>query len=526
MSRVRLTPQTSTLLLIIVSALLRLVAAGAVGLGVSESYYYSAARHPSLSYFDQPPAAAWIGWLVLQFAPDAPGLALRLPFIALFAGTTWLMFATTRMLFGLWAGFLSALMLNLTPVFALSAGLFFQPDGPLMFFWLATVHVLARVLIVERAGAADSRRWIQAGVALGLALLSKYSAVFLVTGAAGWIVGRGDARSWLWRREPYLALTAAAVLFLPVLWWNAEHEWISFLWQGSRATAYKGVHASWLLENIGGQILEVSPWIWTLLVLEFVRAVRRSGPQVIARRFLVMMALPPIIVYTAVAAYADVGNHFHWGTPGYLTLLIGLGATLHEAWLRRTRMVTAGIVALAGASATIMILPTVQAATGVFSRGDGAVARMLSGDDDPTLELLDYDSLVPALSRHGLIGRSDVFVFSDRYHVAGKVDYALRGRLPFMVLGADPRAYAFFGSPSAHLGHEGILVSHRSSLDQMRWEYGDYCGVLELLDVVPVLRAQAPVITLYLYRCAPLTAPYPLPYGQEAPSSGTPHPER
>ncbi|MGE3342329.1 MAG: glycosyltransferase family 39 protein [Vicinamibacterales bacterium] len=525
MSRARLTPQTSTLILITAGALLRIVAADAIGLGVSESYYYGAAMHPALSYFDQPPAAAWIGWLVLQVAPEGSSLALRLPFIACFAATTWLMFTTARMLFGPWAGFLSALMLNLTPVFALSAGLFFQPDGPLMCFWLAVVHLLARVMLREPAHEATRRYWMLAGVSLGLALLSKYSAIFLLGGTAMWMSVRRDARAWLRRPDPYLALVAAAAVFAPVLWWNAQHEWLSFIWQGGRATAYKGLHVSWLLQNLGGQLLEVSPWIWLLVLLEVPRAFRRHDAHSTARRFLVVIALPPVVVFTAVAAYADVGNHFHWGTPGYLTLLVSLGATLHEGWQRRPRVMTATIVLMAAASTTIMILPTIQAATGVFSRGTGVIATILAGDHDPTIELVDYDALVPALERHGLRDRPDVFVFSDRHHVAGKVDYALRGRAPFMVFGQDPRAYAFFDTPAAHIGHDGILVSHRPSLDELRWEYGSYCGTFEAIDAVPVLRADVPVVTLYLYRCAPLTVPYPLPYGRAPEPPGLPLPQ-
>ena len=46
-----------------------------------------------------------------------------------------------------------------------------------------------------------------------------------------WFLSR--ARPWLWRREPYLAIVIAALIFSPVVVWNANHDWISFLYQGS-----------------------------------------------------------------------------------------------------------------------------------------------------------------------------------------------------------------------------------------------------------------------------------------------------
>ncbi|MGH7523927.1 MAG: hypothetical protein ACREK8_06445, partial [Gemmatimonadales bacterium] len=54
---------TATLWLIVITGVLRIAAAGSVGLGIGESYYFGAARHLSLSYFDQPPAAAFFAGL-------------------------------------------------------------------------------------------------------------------------------------------------------------------------------------------------------------------------------------------------------------------------------------------------------------------------------------------------------------------------------------------------------------------------------------------------------------------------------
>jgi hypothetical protein len=508
--RLRVSASSATLLLIVVGTVLRLVAASAVGLGVSESYYFSAARHLSLSYFDQPPAAAWLASIALELFGNASGLVVRLPFVLLFAGTTWMMFLVGRRLFSPWAGFFGALMLTLAPVFSLSVGVFFQPDGPLVFFWLAALYCLARPLASDADVPAGHVAWLPAGAMLGMALLSKYSAVFLVVGAGVWLLADQHRRRWLLQPGPYVALIAAALICAPVFIWNANHEWISFRWQAARGMAYQGVHLSWLLENLAGQLVEMSPWIWALLLLEPFRA--GGGPQAQSRRFLLCIGLPPIVVFSAVATYADVGNHFHWGTPGYLTLLVGLGATV-ERWYRdRPRRTAAAVVVLATASISVMTLVSVQAATGRFSEGYGVVSSALADGNDPTIETLDYDVLLTEFTARGLLDEPGLFVFSDRYHVAGKVDYGLKGRLPFMVFGSDPRAYAFFESPSDWVGHPGILVSHRGSLAEIQNEYGAYCAGITPLEPVRVGRRSVPEVTLHLYRCALLTRPYPLPY--------------
>ena len=178
----RISPQAAVTWLIVVSGLLRLVVAWGDGLCFGESYYFSCARHPSLSYHDHPPLSMLLGTLSLLLSGEVGRLVLRWPFIALFAGTTWLMFLLGRRLFGPWPGFYAALLLNLAPIFSLSVGIFLQPEGPLMFFSLACVWCLTHLLV----GPPPRRPlawWAAAGAMLGLAMLSKYAAVLLVAGA-------------------------------------------------------------------------------------------------------------------------------------------------------------------------------------------------------------------------------------------------------------------------------------------------------------------------------------------------------
>src|ERR1700748_1513334 len=101
-------------LLVAGSTLLRLVFAATTGLGVDESYMVTAGRVLSLGYFDHPPAAWWLSWGAAHlFGSEAP-IVVRLPFILLFALSTWLMYR----LGGIWA----ALLLNLSPVFGVTTG--------------------------------------------------------------------------------------------------------------------------------------------------------------------------------------------------------------------------------------------------------------------------------------------------------------------------------------------------------------------------------------------------------------------
>jgi dolichyl-phosphate-mannose-protein mannosyltransferase len=513
-----ISPEAATLWLIGLSAGLRFAAGHWAGLCYGESYYFACAHHPSPGYFDHPPLAILLATGSLHLAGDVGRLILRWPFITLFAGTTWLLFIIGRKLFGGWPGFYAALLMNLAPVFQLSVGIFLQPDGPLMFFWLACVWCLAHIFL-DPPPSRPLAWWAAAGATLGLGLLSKYTAALLVAGAGLHVVASRDRWRWLARPGPYLALLIAILLFSPVLLWNARRHWISFAWQGTRGLdELQGIRVDWMLRNIGGQALELLPWMWLALVVELWRAFR--WPTALERRFIGCLAVVPIVLFTAVSAYAATGQrHFHWGMPGYLLLFLPLGETVHRGLQQARSVYRWGLAASLVLSIVFMAVVTSHVATGWLKDGPGWLAASLAGDKDGTLECVDLTLLERAFRERGLLDRPDLFVFSEWWFRAGKVDYALRGQLPVLALSStDPRSFAFFDSTERWVGKDGILVTPRSSLAEVMSRYGDFFTRIEPLGTVPVGRAGRHEVTLYLYRCEKLKRPYPLPYGMSYPA--------
>jgi Dolichyl-phosphate-mannose-protein mannosyltransferase len=507
--------EAAVLWLIALSGLLRLWAGAGAGLCYGESYYFACARHPSLGYFDHPPLSILLATGSLELAGHAGRLVLRWPFIVLFAGTTWLLFLLGRRLFGAWAGFHAALLMNLAPVFSLSVGIFLQPDGPLMFFWLACVWCLVHVLL-DPAPRRPLLWWGAAGAMLGLGLLSKYSAALLAAGVGLYLLG-GRARRHLATPGPYVAIAIAALLFSPVLVWNERHHWISFVWQSTRGLdELQGLRLDWMLRNIGGQALELLPWVWAALVVELHGCFRRSAPP--ERRLIGWLAVTPIVLFTAVAAYAPTGQrHFHWGMPGYLLLFLPLGERVHRALRAGGGPYRRGLVATAALSLLCMTLVTSHVATGWLKDGPAWLASALGGDKDPTLECIDFTALERAFVERGLLDRRDIFVFSDWWFRAGKVDYGLQGKLPVLALSpTDPRSFAFFDHTRRWLGRDGILVTTKATATEVRAHYGAYFARISALGAVDIGRRGRRELTLYLYRCEELTRPYPLPYGRDA----------
>src|SRR5262245_5100031 len=234
-------------------------------------------------------------------------LVVRTPFIFLFIATTWLMFRFTAFLFGEAAGAFAALLLNISPLFALSLGAWVQPDGPLILWFLAASYCIARL-----ANGSDQRHpnliWAQAGFWLGLALLSKYYAPMLPLGVLLFASTSGDHRRWFRVPGPYIACAIAILVFSPVLIWNWQNDWISFAFQGERVVVdYRGISLRWLLDSILGQAALIGPWIWIPMLLACAPAVREGRGD--SKSWLILcIAWVPIVLFTLVALGMPTGG--------------------------------------------------------------------------------------------------------------------------------------------------------------------------------------------------------------------------
>lgn len=502
---------------IVVGTAWRVWAAVTVGLGLGESYYFSCAIRPSLSYLDQPPLSLWMAQASMAIFGRGP-LAARGPFILMFAGTTWMMFALGRRLFGPRAGLWAAVLLNLSAVFTLITATLLQPDGPLMFFWMATVLCLVHVFFTPSPRRATAW-WMLAGVMLGLAMLSKYHAVFLVLGAGMFVVTRRGQRRWLWHPGPYLAMLVAAAIFSPVLIWNARHGWISFLWQGSRGLTSSGLRLDWLGRNLLGQAAWLLPWIWAPLLWQLWRCFRPVGPERDRPHMALMgwLAVGPVVLFTVVSAYAPVGLHFHWQAPGYLMLFVPLGAAAARGLAGGNGHARRWLVSSALATAAVLAAVTTHTATGWWrTLGPTWWSAKMGQSDDPTLEALDWSELPEAMRSRGLLGREGMFVFSLRWFQSGKADYALKGQMPVLCLHPDDsRSFAFFDRLDDWVGHDGLLVARKGFLDNNgEVSYCEkYFESIEFLQEVPIRRGGRVQRVLRLYLCRNFRGGYARRYG-------------
>jgi 4-amino-4-deoxy-L-arabinose transferase-like glycosyltransferase len=309
------------------------------------------------------------------------------------------------------------------------------PDTPLLLFWTTALWALARLL---RSG--DGRWWLVAGLASGCAMASKYTAGFLGVGIVLWLAWVPGLRRWF--RSPMLWLGGALAVaaFAPVVAWNAEHGWASFIRQGGRTGDWDpGAALRHLLELVGGQIGLATPIVFVLMAAGVWIAVRRSLTRDPAWALLAAMTAPGLLVFVQHA----VGDRVqaNWPAIVYPAAAICAAALGWRLW-RPAVALGLAVTALAYVQGAVAPFPLPR-------RLDPTLIR-LGGWDGVSRDL-------EAMRREQGAG----WVASEAYDIASLLAWRAPPGVP--VLGADDR-WALFRLPRADGAGPGLLlVSQRRS---------------------------------------------------------------
>lgn len=276
---------------IVVLALVRVIAVNAVPLAFDEAYYWLWSKHLAGGYFDHPPMVAVIVRLGTLIAGDTQ-LGVRLIGVLLAVPATWAVWRSAQLLFknGRLA-LTSAVLFNLTLAVAVGTAIA-TPDCPLIAASAFVLFFLAKLLDSH-----DGKWWLAVGAAVGAALLSKLSALFLGIGILAWLLIVPELRRWFYSPWPWLGGLIAFALFSPVILWNANHDWVHFAKQFGRI-GFDRLTFGYFGEFLAGQIGYATPPVFILGSMGMVAfATGRGGP--VGSRVLLGAMVWPLTIYLA-----------------------------------------------------------------------------------------------------------------------------------------------------------------------------------------------------------------------------------
>lgn len=437
-----------------VSILIRMLAISTNDLLVEEAYYWNYAVHLDFGYLDHPPMVALLirGFTALFGINE---FAVRIGAMVCWCLTAFFMFRLSELIAPK-TGKYAVMCLAILPFFFLQS-LVITPDQPLVACWAAGLYCLYRALVCR-----ERQYWYLSGICLGLGMLSKYTMVLLVPTVLVYVVMLPSARDWFLRKEPYFAALLALGMFSPVIYWNATHDWASFVFQGSRRLT---LHAFTLHYVVGWLVLFLLP----LGIVALVSLMRKEQPpsrQLVkpTKRFIQIFTAFPLLFFALYSLQHPI--KFNWIGPGLLALIPWLALLMHTAshtprwnWYR-VWLLAAAILLMAYASMVCMIILGIP---------EGV-------NDQLFRKYIDWSHLVTQFNRvanaeEAKTRTAPIMVPLDLYNISselafyqaklfkqGKIptQYAVSGR---HVFGADSLMYRYWSHPSDLQGKTLLLIS-------------------------------------------------------------------
>jgi hypothetical protein len=301
-------------------------------LAPDEAHYWDWSRHLDWSYYSKGPLIAWIIRAGCElFGPAALAAdgtlmpAVRAPAVLCGAGLlaalyvlTWQTYRSDRLAF--WV-VLAGLSL---PAFA-ACSLIMTIDAPFLCCW-------AWALVFGRWALVDGKAWAWApcGLLVAVGVLAKPTMALWVFSAGLFILFTPTHRRLLVHWGFWLMAAIAALSALPILYWNWQHDWVTFRHvavQAGVAETQKSSGVRWLgpFGFVGEQfVLLIGYWfvVWVLALIRF--QPRRGMP--VAFHYLWWMSVPTFAVFAASSLLKS--GQINWPVSAYLS-----GAVLVAGWL-------------------------------------------------------------------------------------------------------------------------------------------------------------------------------------------------
>ncbi|MEO8881706.1 MAG: glycosyltransferase family 39 protein [Gemmatimonadaceae bacterium] len=424
------------------AVLARLSAAALVPLAPDETYYWEWSRHLAAGYLDHPPVIAWLIRLGTALFRATP-FGVRIGSVLAGVLASIIVARSARVLGGDRAMLRAAAIIACMPLAQIGLGLA-TPDAPLMLFWSLAVAALIAALRPDVDSRARLAAWGLAGLSLGTALSSKYTALLLLASTGIALLAIPSLRRHLATPGPYVALAATLAVFAPNLIWNAEHGWSAFAYQLSHGLAvHRGSALTHELALAGGQIALVSPLLLAALAIPAARAMRDRDDDV--RTTLAMIAVVTWLAFVITALRSAVEPN--WQAPAYLSAII-LAATYHGA-PRFTRLLRAGCAL--GAAFTLLIY-----AHALVPFVPTSIAL------DPTASGFGWDTLAAHVDTLRHTEPTQSWIAGERYQEASELAFHLHDHPQTFVIDvhARPTQYDLWPqfSSEAHTGDRLILV--------------------------------------------------------------------
>lgn len=485
-----------TYLLIAISTLFRLFWASQLEFGNDEVYYWLYAKYPAISHFDHP---GMVGFIIQFFTFNLffdSEIAIRLASIILISIAMYVVFLIGKFLKDDFVGFLSVLLFNISIYGLIISGTFILPDAPMVLFWLLGFYFLIQV-IPKSPEKTDIKKLFLGFFCVGLAIYSKYQAVYLLLGVGGYVLLFN--RKWLKKWSFYIAFIFPIIAFLFILYWNYQNNFISYRFHNNRISFFNlSFNSGSLLREIVGQFVYSNPFILISLVIMTIAFLKKKFIfDIKIVRFFFLFSFPLI----ATTIYLSISRDTlpHWSGVSYLTLI-----PLLAVYISNRKNIKRNLIAVFGFLMILLSLITLEINNGWVLPAPTPNKREALGRKDALMDLYGWQQASKKVSKTLFEKKlTNLPIVSNKWYPASHIDYYIAKPNNMLVYGVgeltEIHKYYWINKKHPKLDIKKVLYITDSRNFKEPKETFIKFNSFKLIETIPILRNNKVVKNVFIY---------------------------
>ena len=344
-------PQKNAYLIILFLAIFSTIYNAFLPLHGDEAYYWMWSHNLQNGYYDHAPMIAYMIALTNFISQSEWGIRL-VNVISMSITALYIFKLTTKIADKNTA--LNAVLIFVSLILVHAGYIITTPDSPLLLFWTLTLYYAYIALFEQESG----KNFFLLGLFLGLAMLSKYSAILLAVSLLIFVLIK--RRDLFAKFYTYITILTAFVVVSPMLYWNYQNDWISFLFQlGHGSTEVFKLDIEAALGFFGGQFILFSPlFTWILFYYMAKEKLVFKDDKIF---FLTLTTLITLGFFLYKGLYKPMG--LNYGAPAYVSGVIFVAYVISKYNLQKALkigLIIALLFSLLGRVAMLFFLDKVQ----------------------------------------------------------------------------------------------------------------------------------------------------------------------
>lgn len=482
-----------------------------IELGNDEVYYYTYAVQPDWNHFDHPGMVGWMIRLTSLNLHWVSTLSMRLGSILCAGLATFTIFKTGTLLKDERAGYIAAWMYSISIYTSIIAGLFVLPDSPQLLFFTLSIYWMVKYVV--KPNLFYFKDWILLGLFIGLATLSKVHGLYLWIGFGAFILFHQTKT--LQKRNLYLSILATVICVFPILYWNIQNHFITYLYHSKRVM-HTGILWDSFMQQIVGEVIYQNPLVYLSVFIALINfkqlklAFKNGAASFIGLKLLLWISLPLLFTFWGLSLFNPTLPH--WTGPAYVSLFLISGVYWSEYLHKNNKQYALPNLLKYATGLLITLILGVLILIYVFPRQIGSTKIENLGEYNPINDLTGWEQFTSGFEimvqkdKSNGVMKPNAPIVVHKWFPGGHILFYTARPLKMNVIAIgqleDVHKFAWLNkdAPSLKIGDDAYYIVPSNLPVDPKLLYSEYFEKISEPDTIPIMSKDVLLRNFYVYR--------------------------